>query len=162
MLGTARSAAEQHRESVAQTQIGMSARPSRCLVGRRGQRTAHPATPAPGVGPGHGPRRTAAAARRRVRAGSGPDISRLSETRSSTSAIRTRSPRWRLSSLAFRLNRLELPRHLVVAGCLLAGTIMAARVDRRLQANASWAARTPLFRLTSLSSPGAATRSPTR
>ena len=29
------------------------------------------------------------------------------------------------------------------------------------QPNASWAARTPLFRLTSLSSPGAATRSPT-
>lgn len=34
--------------------------------------------------------------------------------------------------------------------------------NKPIQASASWAARTPLFRLTSLSSPGAATRSPTR
>jgi hypothetical protein len=100
----------------------------------------------------------------------------------------------------FLLNRLELPRLLVVAGCLLAGMIAAAtvaivqrivirgwrgatialryartgpefdtaagswlpRVDRRPHAKASWAARIPLFKLTSLSSPGAATRSPAR
>ena len=34
--------------------------------------------------------------------------------------------------------------------------------EQRAQASASWAARTPLFRLTSLSNPGAATLSPTR
>ena len=120
MLGTARSAAEQHRESVAQTQIGMSARPGPFGDGR-------------GARP---PRRLASSSGRHI--AREPCANDLATVRFSVVLAVTRTE-------YFPDEPVRGP--VVQAGCP--------------QPNASWAARTPLFRLTSLSSPGAATRSPT-